>query len=74
MAIELNKLMQQLQKLTPTKGVPTIIISRTIKGKSLEHMEDNPQWHGKAPDSDIVPIINSGIRFSIFDCSFYYCR
>ena len=21
-------------------------------------MEDNPQWHGKAPDSDIVPIIN----------------
>jgi transketolase len=22
-------------------------------------MEDNPQWHGKAPDSDVVPIINS---------------
>ncbi len=21
-------------------------------------MEDNPQWHGKAPDSDVVPIIN----------------
>ena len=47
-----------ISKAKKTKGVPTIIISRTIKGKSVEHMEDNPQWHGKAPDSDIVPMIN----------------
>ena len=47
-----------ISKAKETKGVPTIIISRTIKGKSVEHMEDNPQWHGKAPDSDIVPVIN----------------
>ncbi len=46
-----------IAKANVTKGVPTIIISRTIKGKSVEHMEDNPQWHGKAPDSDVVPII-----------------
>ncbi|KAF6246880.1 ribulose phosphate epimerase [Nitrosopumilus sp. b3] len=48
-----------ITKANATKGVPTMIISRTIKGKSVEHMEDNPQWHGKAPDSDVVPIINS---------------
>ena len=48
-----------IKKANVTKGAPTMIISRTIKGKSLEHMEDNPQWHGKAPDSDIVPIINA---------------
>lgn len=47
-----------ISKAKETKGVPTIIISRTIKGKSVEHMEDNPQWHGKAPDSDVVPVIN----------------
>ncbi len=47
-----------IAKANATKGIPTIIISRTIKGKSVEHMEDNPLWHGKAPDSDIVPIIN----------------
>ena len=47
-----------ISKAKETKGVPTIIISRTIKGKSVEHMEDNPQWHGKAPDSDMVPVIN----------------
>ena len=46
-----------IAKALATKGVPTMIISRTIKGKSVEHMEDNPQWHGKAPDSDVVPLI-----------------
>ena len=47
-----------ITKANATKGMPTIIISRTVKGKSVEHMEDNPQWHGKAPDSNVVPIIN----------------
>ena len=47
-----------IAKANATKGIPTIIISRTVKGKSVEHMEDNPLWHGKAPDTDIVPIIN----------------
>ena len=40
------------------KGMPSIIIARTIKGKAVEHMEDNPQWHGKAPNPSLVPIIN----------------
>ena len=47
-----------ISKAQATKGVPTIIISRTVKGKSVEHMEDNPQWHGKASDPEVVPIIN----------------
>lgn len=47
-----------IAKANSTKGVPTIIISRTIKGKAVEHMEDNPAWHGKAPDQDVVPLIN----------------
>jgi len=48
-----------IAKANATKGVPTMVICRTVKGKSVEHMEDNPQWHGKAPDSDVVPLINS---------------
>ncbi|EGG41934.1 ribulose-phosphate 3-epimerase [Candidatus Nitrosarchaeum limnium SFB1] len=47
-----------ITKANSTKGIPSIIIARTIKGKGVEHMEDNPQWHGKAPDSDVVPLIN----------------
>ena len=51
-----------ITKAKATKGAPTIIISRTIKGKGVEHMEDNPQWHGKAPDSNVVPIINQELE------------
>lgn len=47
-----------LTRARATKGIPTIIIARTIKGKSVEHMEDNPAWHGKAASPDIVPIID----------------
>jgi len=47
-----------ITKAIAAKGIPTIIISRTIKGKSIEHMEDNPEWHGKAPNPEMVPLIN----------------
>jgi len=47
-----------LTKAIQVKGAPSIIIARTIKGKSVEHMEDNPQWHGKAPKPEIAPIID----------------
>lgn len=46
-----------IKKATQTKGTPSIIIARTIKGKGVEHMEDNPKWHGQAPKKEFVPII-----------------
>jgi len=33
-----------------TKGKPTYIIAHTIKGKGVSFMEDNVEWHGKAPN------------------------
>ena len=51
-----------IKKANQTKGVPSIIIARTIKGKGIEHMEDNPQWHGKAPKPEMVPIINAELE------------
>ena len=44
------------------KGLPTIIIARTIQGKAVEHMEDNPQWHGKAAKPEFVPIIEQELE------------
>jgi len=32
-----------------TKGRPTVIIARTIKGKGVSFMENNVAFHGKAP-------------------------
>jgi len=31
---------------------PTAIIANTIKGKGVSFMEDQPGWHGKAPNDD----------------------
>jgi len=47
-----------ISKAILTKGVPTMIIARTIKGKAVEHMEDNPKWHGQAPKPEMAPIID----------------
>lgn len=32
-----------------TKGKPTAIIAKTIKGKGVSYMEDQVSWHGAAP-------------------------
>jgi len=31
------------------KGKPTVIIARTVKGKGVSFMENNVEFHGKAP-------------------------
>ena len=33
-----------------TEGVPTVIVAKTIKGKGVKAVENQPGWHGKALD------------------------
>ena len=35
-----------------TKGQPTAIIAKTIKGKDVSFMENQAGWHGKAPNEE----------------------
>ena len=35
-----------------TKGMPTAIIAKTIKGKGVSFMEDQVGWHGSAPNDE----------------------
>ena len=35
-----------------TKGMPTAIIAKTVKGKGVSFMENNVGWHGKAPNDE----------------------
>jgi transketolase len=35
-----------------TKGQPTAIIAKSIKGKGVSFMENNAGWHGKAPNDE----------------------
>ena len=54
----IEQISDAISRAKSVKGMPSIIIARTIKGKAVEHMEDNPQWHGKAPTPALVPVIN----------------
>ncbi|MGR6837074.1 transketolase [Syntrophomonas erecta] len=50
----LNEIMQALDHARNTKGKPTAIIARTIKGKGCSFMENKAEWHGTAPKADEV--------------------
>jgi transketolase len=43
---QIDKALDQAEALP---GKPTFIVAHTIKGKGVSFMEDNPEWHGKAP-------------------------
>lgn len=35
-----------------TKGKPTVVVARTVKGRGVPFMEDAVDWHGKAPSPE----------------------
>ena len=35
-----------------TKGKPSAIVIKTVKGKDVSYMENNAGWHGKAPNTE----------------------
>ena len=43
---QIDKALDQAEAVT---GKPTFIVAHTVKGKGVSFMEDNPEWHGKAP-------------------------
>ncbi|MGI0101394.1 MAG: ribulose-phosphate 3-epimerase [Nitrosotalea sp.] len=61
----IEQIVKAVYSALQTRGTPSLIVARTIKGKSVEHMEDNPKWHGVAPNPKISPIIELEL-----DCQF----
>lgn len=43
---------EALNSAKATKGVPTCIVMKTVKGKGVSYMEDAVGWHGKAPNTE----------------------
>ena len=39
-----------------TKGMPTAIIAKTIKGKGVSYMENAVEWHGAAPNDELYAV------------------
>lgn len=41
-------------KARQTKGRPTLVVARTVKGKGVSFMEGKADWHGAAPNAEQV--------------------
>lgn len=48
----IESLVNAFENARQTKGKPSIIIAKTIKGKGVSFMEGKVEWHGKAPSED----------------------
>ncbi len=48
---DMEQVVGALEEALTVKGVPTIVVAHTIKGKGVSFMEDEPAWHGKAPNA-----------------------
>ncbi len=53
---DLAQLTSALEQAKLVKGQPTVIIAHTIKGKGVSFMENNVDFHGKAPNAEEVEI------------------
>jgi transketolase len=46
---DLDQIGKALDQAEAQKGVPTFVVANTVKGKGVSFMENDPEWHGKAP-------------------------
>jgi transketolase len=49
---DMGEILDALDEAELVTGRPSLIVSRTVKGKGVSWMELDPSWHGKAPDGE----------------------
>ncbi|RME78414.1 MAG: transketolase [Chloroflexi bacterium] len=59
---DMAQIVPALEEAKTIKGIPTVIIAKTVKGKGVSFMENVPAWHGKAPNDEQAEIAISEIR------------
>ncbi len=45
-----DEIRQAIEEAKNTKGKPTVIIAKSVKGKGVSYMENQASWHGAAPN------------------------
>lgn len=48
----IEEILGALENARATKGKPSVIVAKTIKGKGVSFMENQASWHGKAPNEE----------------------
>ena len=49
---DLTQVVAAANRARRSRGRPTAIVARTVKGKGVTFMENNPDFHGRAPNDD----------------------
>ena len=49
---DFDSLAAAFKEAREAKGVPTVIVANTVKGKGVSFMEGDYGWHGKAPNEE----------------------
>ncbi len=49
---DLQQIIDAYTEAAETKGKPTVVLAKTIKGKGVSFMEDKAGWHGRAPNDE----------------------
>jgi len=53
---DIQQILDAIRQAKAVKGRPTVIVAHTIKGKGVSFMENNVDWHGKAPNKSETEI------------------
>ncbi len=49
---DFEQIINAIDQAKKTKGMPTVIVAHTIKGKGVSFMENQAGWHGTAPNKE----------------------
>ncbi|SFK88287.1 transketolase [Lachnospiraceae bacterium KH1T2] len=59
---DMAQLRAAFKEARETKGVPSAIIMKTVKGKGVSFMENQVGWHGKAPNDEEYAIAMEDLK------------
>lgn len=59
---DFDSLRDVFKKARENKGKPTVIVAHTIKGKGVSYMENDYNWHGKAPNDEEYKIAMEDLK------------
>ena len=47
-----NEISEAVEKAKKETGYPSVIVANTVFGKDISFMENDPNWHAKAPNDE----------------------
>lgn len=59
---DFDEIAAAMKEARETKGMPTAIVAKTLKGKGVSFMENQVSWHGTAPNDEQYAVAMEDLR------------